>query len=249
MICKSFYRWCISKGRGHRGNYSQICIFEQYFVLSSCLYLVCFQLDSKAFIFWIFLHRKSFHVYVVIVSSFLLPLSLESFHMSHSCNTLISLHSCIWCTTVFSVQPMDLSWNPFSCGGLFMSAPSLVEKLRKQQCTVSRQFLTALSLCHSVMAEWKKGCLFVCLCHQLFLWLGLKWFSSLHLVTLLNLSLCIGEHWFIIEETLVCEMHQVISPVPWHLGHILFKMFRKAFNAGAFKSLNHWSQCDIIVYR
>uniref|UniRef100_A0A3Q3MXN1 Phospholipid-transporting ATPase n=1 Tax=Mastacembelus armatus TaxID=205130 RepID=A0A3Q3MXN1_9TELE len=53
--------------------------------------------------------------------------------------------------------PMDLSWNPFSCGGLFMSAPTLVDKLRKQQCPLSRHFLTALSLCHTVMAEWKKG--------------------------------------------------------------------------------------------
>ncbi|XP_026161377.1 phospholipid-transporting ATPase IC [Mastacembelus armatus] len=54
------------------------------------------------------------------------------------------------------VEPMDLSWNPFSCGGLFMSAPTLVDKLRKQQCPLSRHFLTALSLCHTVMAEWKK---------------------------------------------------------------------------------------------
>ncbi|XP_075340439.1 phospholipid-transporting ATPase IC [Odontesthes bonariensis] len=54
------------------------------------------------------------------------------------------------------VEPMDLSWNPFSCGGLYMSAPSLVEKLRGQQCPHSRQFLTALALCHTVMAEWRK---------------------------------------------------------------------------------------------
>ncbi|XP_035509560.1 phospholipid-transporting ATPase IK-like [Morone saxatilis] len=53
-------------------------------------------------------------------------------------------------------EPMDLSWNPFSCGGLFMSATSLVEKLRRQQCPLSRQFLTALALCHTVMAEWKE---------------------------------------------------------------------------------------------
>uniref|UniRef100_A0A672YKF3 Phospholipid-transporting ATPase n=1 Tax=Sphaeramia orbicularis TaxID=375764 RepID=A0A672YKF3_9TELE len=52
-------------------------------------------------------------------------------------------------------EPMDLSWNPFSCGGLFMSAPSLVERLREQQCPDSRQFLSALALCHTVMAEWK----------------------------------------------------------------------------------------------
>ncbi|CAB1444306.1 unnamed protein product [Pleuronectes platessa] len=54
------------------------------------------------------------------------------------------------------VKPMDLSWNPFSCGGLCMSAPSLVEKLRVEQCPLSRQFLTALSLCHTVMTEWKE---------------------------------------------------------------------------------------------
>ncbi|XP_068599620.1 phospholipid-transporting ATPase IC [Brachionichthys hirsutus] len=59
-------------------------------------------------------------------------------------------------------EPMDLSWNPFSCGGLFMSAPSLVEKLRGQQCPLSRQFLTALSLCHTVMVDWKQGSFFLC---------------------------------------------------------------------------------------
>ncbi|XP_071778034.2 phospholipid-transporting ATPase IC [Centroberyx gerrardi] len=53
-------------------------------------------------------------------------------------------------------EPMDLSWNPFSCGGLFMSAPRLVERLREQQCPDSRQFFTALALCHTVMAEWRK---------------------------------------------------------------------------------------------
>lgn len=80
-------------------------------------------------------------------------------HISHSCNTL----QC-QCTVTFfpvRVQPMDLSWNPFSRGGLFMSAPSLVEKLRGQQCPFSRQFLRALSLCHTVMAEWKEGCVCV----------------------------------------------------------------------------------------
>ncbi|XP_026013863.1 phospholipid-transporting ATPase IC isoform X2 [Astatotilapia calliptera] len=54
------------------------------------------------------------------------------------------------------VEPMDLSWNPFSCGGLFMSAPALVDRLRGNQCPLSRQFLTALALCHTVMTEWKK---------------------------------------------------------------------------------------------
>ncbi|XP_005478764.1 phospholipid-transporting ATPase IK isoform X2 [Oreochromis niloticus] len=54
------------------------------------------------------------------------------------------------------VEPMDLSWNPFSRGGLFMSAPALVDRLRGNQCPLSRQFLTALALCHTVMAEWKE---------------------------------------------------------------------------------------------
>ncbi|KAF7668362.1 hypothetical protein LDENG_00016180, partial [Lucifuga dentata] len=52
-------------------------------------------------------------------------------------------------------EPMNLSWNPFSCGGLCMSAPRLVERLREQQCPLSRQFFTALALCHTVMADWK----------------------------------------------------------------------------------------------
>ncbi|XP_047229759.1 phospholipid-transporting ATPase IC [Girardinichthys multiradiatus] len=55
------------------------------------------------------------------------------------------------------VKPMDLSWNPFSCGGLHMFSPTLVERLRGQQCPVTRQFLSALALCHTVMAEWKEG--------------------------------------------------------------------------------------------
>ncbi|XP_072294181.1 phospholipid-transporting ATPase IC [Eucyclogobius newberryi] len=54
-------------------------------------------------------------------------------------------------------EPMDLSWNPYSCGGLFMSAPELVQRLRGQQCRVSGEFLRALSLCHTVMAEYKNG--------------------------------------------------------------------------------------------
>ncbi|XP_068582105.1 phospholipid-transporting ATPase IC [Cebidichthys violaceus] len=58
--------------------------------------------------------------------------------------------------TAEDTEPMDLSWNPFSCGGLFMSAPGLLEKLRGQQCPFSRQFLRALSLCHTVMAELKE---------------------------------------------------------------------------------------------
>ncbi|XP_072771152.1 phospholipid-transporting ATPase IC [Nerophis lumbriciformis] len=54
-------------------------------------------------------------------------------------------------------KPMDLRWNPFSRGGLFMWAPTLVRRLRAQQCETTRQFFTALTVCHTVMAEWKKG--------------------------------------------------------------------------------------------
>ncbi|XP_033820613.1 phospholipid-transporting ATPase IC [Periophthalmus magnuspinnatus] len=54
-------------------------------------------------------------------------------------------------------KPMDLSWNPYSCGGLFMSAPELVQKLRGQQCGFSREFFRALSLCHTAMAQYKNG--------------------------------------------------------------------------------------------
>lgn len=42
-----------------------------------------------------------------------------------------------------------------------MSAPGLVEKLRGQECPLSTQFLRALSLCHTVMAQQDKGWLFV----------------------------------------------------------------------------------------
>ncbi|KAM9761597.1 phospholipid-transporting ATPase IC isoform 1-T2 [Menidia menidia] len=59
-------------------------------------------------------------------------------------------------TRAEDVEPMDLSWNPFSRGGLYMSAPGLVERLRGQRCPHSRQFLRALALCHTVMAEWKE---------------------------------------------------------------------------------------------
>ncbi|KAJ0032337.1 hypothetical protein NQD34_002418 [Periophthalmus magnuspinnatus] len=54
-------------------------------------------------------------------------------------------------------KPMDLSWNPYSCGGLFMSAPELVQKLRGQQCGFSSEFFRALSLCHTAMAQYKNG--------------------------------------------------------------------------------------------
>ncbi|XP_034036118.1 phospholipid-transporting ATPase IC isoform X2 [Thalassophryne amazonica] len=57
--------------------------------------------------------------------------------------------------TAEDTECMDLSWNPFACGHLCMSAPSLMEKLRGGQCPLSRQFFTALALCHTVMAEWK----------------------------------------------------------------------------------------------
>ncbi|XP_076009464.1 phospholipid-transporting ATPase IC [Genypterus blacodes] len=52
-------------------------------------------------------------------------------------------------------ERMDLSWNPYSCGGLCMWDPRLVETLRGQRCPLSREFFTALALCHTVMAEWK----------------------------------------------------------------------------------------------
>uniref|UniRef100_A0A3Q0SAS6 Phospholipid-transporting ATPase n=1 Tax=Amphilophus citrinellus TaxID=61819 RepID=A0A3Q0SAS6_AMPCI len=60
------------------------------------------------------------------------------------------------CCIAGDIYLMDLSWNPFSCGGLFMSAPALVDRLRRNQCPLSRQFFTALALCHTVMAEWKE---------------------------------------------------------------------------------------------
>lgn len=60
-------------------------------------------------------------------------------------------------TLLLHVQPMDLSWNPYSCGRLFMSAPGLVEILRGQQCPISREFFRALAICHTVMAEYKNG--------------------------------------------------------------------------------------------
>ncbi|XP_020795715.2 phospholipid-transporting ATPase IC [Boleophthalmus pectinirostris] len=54
-------------------------------------------------------------------------------------------------------EPMDLRWNPYSYGGLFMSAPELVQRLRGQRCAFSREFLRALSLCHTVIAQYKNG--------------------------------------------------------------------------------------------
>ncbi|KAM8874227.1 phospholipid-transporting ATPase IC [Spinachia spinachia] len=54
------------------------------------------------------------------------------------------------------IKPMDLSWNPFSLGGLFMAAPGLLDKLRGPRCPSSTEFLRALSLCHSVTAVWKE---------------------------------------------------------------------------------------------
>ncbi|XP_035997230.1 phospholipid-transporting ATPase IC [Fundulus heteroclitus] len=61
-------------------------------------------------------------------------------------------------TRAEDVKPMDLSWNPFACGSLHMFSPALVERLREQRCPITRQFLSALALCHTVMAEWKDGC-------------------------------------------------------------------------------------------
>ncbi|XP_061636277.1 phospholipid-transporting ATPase IK isoform X2 [Phyllopteryx taeniolatus] len=53
-------------------------------------------------------------------------------------------------------EPMDLTWNPFSRGGLFMWAPTLVERLRAQRCPTISRFFTALTVCHTVMAQWKE---------------------------------------------------------------------------------------------
>ncbi|KPP57971.1 hypothetical protein Z043_124252 [Scleropages formosus] len=53
------------------------------------------------------------------------------------------------------LQPLDLSWNPFSRGGLQFSDQRLVDKLRDQDSTEVREFFTVLALCHTVMAEWK----------------------------------------------------------------------------------------------
>ncbi len=117
-----------------------------------------------------------------------------------------------WITIFLSVlvQPMDLSWNPFSCGGLFMSAPRLVEKLRGQQCPLSRQFLTALSLCHTVMAELKQGCVSVCV------WLCVLRFcesdesSSVlipHPIRLFNLSSVCREQWFVFVTHFLQNYH------------------------------------------
>ncbi|CDQ76982.1 unnamed protein product [Oncorhynchus mykiss] len=61
------------------------------------------------------------------------------------------------CRGKHSRYTLDLSWNPYSCGGLYLSDQRLVDKLRGQQCTQSRQFLTTLALCHTVMTEWKNG--------------------------------------------------------------------------------------------
>ncbi|XP_053491012.1 phospholipid-transporting ATPase IC-like [Ictalurus furcatus] len=48
-------------------------------------------------------------------------------------------------------KPLDLSWNCFSCGGLPFSDQRLVDRLRGQSCPESREFFTALALCHTVM--------------------------------------------------------------------------------------------------
>ncbi|TTK63268.1 Phospholipid-transporting ATPase IK [Bagarius yarrelli] len=54
-------------------------------------------------------------------------------------------------------KPLDLSWNCFSCGGLPFSDQRLVDRLRGQSCSESREFFTALALCHTVMCEWRDG--------------------------------------------------------------------------------------------
>ncbi|XP_077440088.1 phospholipid-transporting ATPase IC isoform X2 [Vanacampus margaritifer] len=57
------------------------------------------------------------------------------------------------------IEPMDLTWNPFSRGGLFMRDPTLVERLRAHQCPTIKRFFTALTVCHTVMAQWKENTL------------------------------------------------------------------------------------------
>ncbi|KAK2868944.1 hypothetical protein Q7C36_000815 [Tachysurus vachellii] len=54
-------------------------------------------------------------------------------------------------------MPLDLSWNSFSCGGLRFSDQRLVDRLRRQRCPESREFFTALALCHTVVCEWNDG--------------------------------------------------------------------------------------------
>ncbi|KAM6962998.1 phospholipid-transporting ATPase IC [Aplochiton taeniatus] len=56
-------------------------------------------------------------------------------------------------------EAMDMTWNPYSCGGLPLFSPRLVERIRGQQCQQTTEFFTALELCHTVMADWKKGTL------------------------------------------------------------------------------------------
>uniref|UniRef100_A0A4W4FKB6 Phospholipid-transporting ATPase n=1 Tax=Electrophorus electricus TaxID=8005 RepID=A0A4W4FKB6_ELEEL len=48
-------------------------------------------------------------------------------------------------------------WNRFSCGGLLFSDQRLTNCLRERRCPESREFFTALALCHTVMSEWKDG--------------------------------------------------------------------------------------------
>uniref|UniRef100_A0AAY4D161 Phospholipid-transporting ATPase n=1 Tax=Denticeps clupeoides TaxID=299321 RepID=A0AAY4D161_9TELE len=49
--------------------------------------------------------------------------------------------------------PLDLSWNPYSYGGLHFHDQRLVDRLVKQQCPQSQEFLTSLVLCHTVMSD------------------------------------------------------------------------------------------------
>ncbi|XP_061093824.1 phospholipid-transporting ATPase IC [Conger conger] len=56
-------------------------------------------------------------------------------------------------------EKLDLSWNPYSLGGLQFYDQRLVERLRGRSCEEAREFFTALALCHTVMSEWKDGVL------------------------------------------------------------------------------------------
>ncbi|KAI1891681.1 hypothetical protein AGOR_G00146280 [Albula goreensis] len=55
-------------------------------------------------------------------------------------------------------ERLDLSSNPYSRGGQQIFDQRLVDRLR-DGCTETREFFTALALCHTIMSEWKDGTL------------------------------------------------------------------------------------------
>ncbi|CAB1324346.1 unnamed protein product [Coregonus sp. 'balchen'] len=87
------------------------------------------------------------HMYTPITAKYLMmvqpsrvKVSSEMWLESHSPSAHCLLLLSVWRCT------LDLSWNPFSCGGLYLSDQWLVDRLRGQQCTQSRQFLIVLAL-------------------------------------------------------------------------------------------------------